>query len=87
MKVENSTNIEEIKNLPIRAGSSTFRLGDIANVKRGYEAPPEAEFYYNGKPAVGSAISMEKGGNVLELGRDLEREEKNFEKTMQRYNG
>jgi multidrug efflux pump len=63
--------IESIRNLPIRVMDKTFRLGDIAKVERSYADPPEPKMYYNGKPAVGIAVSMEKGGNVLTLGKDL----------------
>lgn len=72
-------NIEEIKNLPIRANGNTFRLEDIATVKRGYE-DPEAKMYYNGQEAIGIAVSMEKGGNVLTLGNNLEIAKEKFEK-------
>ncbi len=63
--------IEAIRNLPIRVMDKTFRLGDIATVKRGYVDPPEPKMYFNGKPAIGISVSMEKGGNVLTLGKDL----------------
>lgn len=74
-------NIEEIKNLPIRANGNTFRLGDIATVKRGYE-DPEAKMYFNGQEAIGVAVSMEKGGNVLTLGNNLDLAKEKFEKEL-----
>ncbi len=64
--------IDSIRNLPIRVLDKTFRLGDIAKVKRSYADPPEPTMYFNGKPAIGIAVSMEKGGNVLTLGKDLQ---------------
>lgn len=63
--------IEDLKSLPIRAGGRTFRLGDIAKVERGFVEPAEAKFYYNGQPAIGIAVSMERGGNILALGENL----------------
>ena len=63
--------VEEIKNLPVNAGGKIFRLGDIAKVERGYSDPPEPKMFFNGKPAVGIAVSMENGGNILELGENL----------------
>jgi multidrug efflux pump len=63
--------IESIRNMPIRVNDRTFRLGDIAKVKRSYVDPPEPKMYFNGKPAIGIALSMEKGGNILTLGKDL----------------
>ncbi len=64
--------IESIRSLPIRATSGTFGLGDIAKVERSYADPPEPKMFYNGKPAIGIALSMEKGGNILTLGKDLQ---------------
>jgi multidrug efflux pump len=64
--------LESIRNLPIRVQNKTFRLGDIAKVERSYADPPEPKMYYNGQPAVGIALSMEKGGNILALGKDLQ---------------
>lgn len=63
--------LESIRNLPIRANERTFRLGDIANVRRAYAEPMEPKMYYNGQPAIGIALSMDKGGNILTLGDDL----------------
>jgi multidrug efflux pump len=65
--------LESIRNLPVRAASGTYRLGDIARVERSISDPREPEMYFNGKPAVGIALSMEKGGNVLTLGKALQR--------------
>ncbi len=66
-------NIEGLRNMPIRVNGKTFRLGDIANIKRGYAEPMEPKMYYNGQPAIGIALSMDKGGNILTLGRNLEK--------------
>jgi multidrug efflux pump subunit AcrB len=49
------------------------RLGDIAEVRRGYADPPQPMFRVDGKPAIGLAIAMRDGGDVLELGRNVER--------------
>ncbi|MFA6413209.1 MAG: efflux RND transporter permease subunit [Syntrophales bacterium] len=65
-------NLDNLQSLPIRAGGRTFRLGDIAQIKRGYADPPEPKMFYNGRPAIGLAISMEKGGNILTLGENLD---------------
>ncbi len=65
--------IEGLRNLPIRANDRTFRLGDVANIKRGYIEPMEPKMYFNGQPALGIAVSMEKGGNILTLGTDLDK--------------
>ena len=65
-------NLDSLKNLPIRALGNTFRLGDIASVKRSYADPPKPGMYYNGEPAIGIAVSMEDGGNILTLGQALD---------------
>ena len=63
--------VEEIKNLPINAGGKIFRLGDIATVERREINPAEPKMFFNGEPAVGVAVSMRPGGNILKLGEDL----------------
>jgi multidrug efflux pump subunit AcrB len=63
--------VESIRNLPISGTSGAFRLGDIASVEQGYADPPEPKMYFNGKPAIGIAVSMDKGGNILALGNNL----------------
>ena len=59
--------VDEIKNLPINAGGKIFRLADIAKVERRFKEPPEPKMFFNGKPAIGIAIAMEDGGNILKL--------------------
>jgi multidrug efflux pump len=65
-------NLESIRNLPVRINDSIIRLGDVAKVKRDYEDPPEPKMYFNGSPAIGIAVSMDKGGNILTLGKNLQ---------------
>ncbi|MEH0020436.1 MAG: efflux RND transporter permease subunit [Desulfobacter sp.] len=48
-----------------------FRLGDIAQVYRGYRDPAENKMLFNGKPAIGLGISTEKGGNVVRMGEAI----------------
>lgn len=66
-------NVDAIKNLPINANGKVFRLGDIATVERRYTEPSDPKMFYNGKPAVGIAVSMKSGGNILDLGTNLEK--------------
>lgn len=65
--------VEAIRNLPINANGRVFRLGDIATVERRYTEPSDPKMYYNGKPAVGIALSMKTSGNILTLGDNLEK--------------
>lgn len=61
-----------LENLQLRAGNTTFRLGDFATVKRGYQDPPHDKMRFNGKEVIGLGVSMEKGGNIIKLGKGLE---------------
>lgn len=60
-----------VKNTPIQANGKTFYLVDIATVERRYAEPEDTAMYYNGQPAVGIAVSMEDGGNIITLGNEL----------------
>ncbi len=75
-------NLQDLQSLPIRAGGRTFRLGDIAGIKRGYADPPEPKMFFNGRPAIGLAVSMEKGGNIITLGENLEQTLKRIKKDL-----
>ena len=70
----NFESVNELTNLPLRVNGRTLRLGDIAEITRGYLDPPETTMRYAGKPAIGLAISMKQRGDVLRLGDDLNRE-------------
>ncbi len=63
---------KDLENLPLRANGNTFRLGDFAKITRGYADPPRDKMRYNGKEVIGLGISMEKGGDIIELGRHLD---------------
>ena len=53
------------------AGGRTIRLSDIAQVRRGHVDPPQPMFRVNGQPAIGLAIAMRDGGDILALGRNI----------------
>ena len=55
------------------ANGRIIRLGDIAHVTRGPADPAEPMFRVNGKEAIGLAIAMRTGGDVLALGRNVAR--------------
>ncbi|WP_025917998.1 efflux RND transporter permease subunit [Herminiimonas sp. CN] len=63
---------QELENLELRANGTTFRLGDFAVVKRSYTDPPQDKMRFNGKEVIGLGISMEKGGDIIKLGRNLQ---------------
>lgn len=66
--------VESLKELPIHVGERSFHLGDVASVTQMYADPETSLMYFNGKPAVGIAVSMAPGGNNLALGKNLEKE-------------
>jgi multidrug efflux pump len=63
--------VASIRNIGIRAGERTFRLGDIADVKRGVVDPQTSRMRFDGHEAIGLAVSMRKGGDVIRLGEQL----------------
>jgi len=66
--------VAAIREIGIEANGRQFRLGDIARVYRGYAEPMTPKFRYQGEDAIGLAISMTKGGDILELGGQLSAE-------------
>jgi multidrug efflux pump len=53
-------------------GDRVVRLGDVAEVRRGYVDPPQPMFRVNGEPAIGLGIAMQDGGDILALGRNID---------------
>jgi len=66
--------LESIRDIGIQANGRLFRLGDIANVYRGYVDPPVLKMRYDGQEAIGLAIAMRKGGDIIALGESLKTE-------------
>jgi multidrug efflux pump subunit AcrB len=66
------TSVRQLEDLSLRAGGTTFRLGDFATVQRAYQDPPHDKMRFNGKEVIGLGVSMEKGGNIIQLGKGLE---------------
>lgn len=66
--------LEAIRNTPVAARGRTLKLGDIAEVKRGYEDPATFLIRNNGEPALLLGVVMREGWNGLDLGRALETE-------------
>lgn len=60
-----------LRAINLRANNRFYRLEDIVTIRRGYIDPPQKMFRYNGEPAIGVAVSMAPGGNVLALGGSL----------------
>ncbi|HMB42635.1 MAG TPA: efflux RND transporter permease subunit, partial [Luteimonas sp.] len=75
-------NVDEIRNFPIRAGDRTFRLGDVATVYRGFADPAAPRMRFMGKDAIGIAVSMKDGGDIIDLGKALEGKFSELQKTL-----
>jgi multidrug efflux pump len=59
------------ENMQLRANGTTFRLGDFAKIERAYQDPPRDKMRFNGKEVIGLGVSMEKGGNIINMGKGL----------------
>jgi multidrug efflux pump subunit AcrB len=66
------TSEENLRAINIRVDDRFFRLVDVATVTRGYTDPPRPMFRFNGKPAIGLAISLNSNVNVVQFGKDLQ---------------
>ena len=63
--------VDAIAAVPVQADGRVFRLGDVAQVKRGYEDPPGFLVRTGGKAALGLGVSMQDGANIVTLGENL----------------
>jgi multidrug efflux pump subunit AcrB len=62
---------KDLAEVNLKLNDRFYRLADIAEISRGYVDPASPEFRFNGKPAIGLAIAMQKGGNVQAFGKAL----------------
>ena len=70
----NFKTVEEIERFPIRVGERTLRISDVADVRRGFSDPPAPRMRFMGNDALGLAVAMKDGGDILVLGKALEAE-------------
>ncbi len=72
--------VEDLRALPIRAvnpstgQASSLRLGDIAEVRRGYVDPPAVMVRHQGQQVVALGVAMAKGGDIIAMGKALRAE-------------
>lgn len=78
----NFQTVEEIENFPIRVGDRTFRISDVADVHRGFNDPPAPRMRFMGEDAIGLAVAMKEGGDILILGKALEVEFARIQKNL-----
>ena len=62
---------QDVLDVNFAVGGRMLRLADIAKVKRGYSDPPQPLFRVNGQPAIGLAVAMRDGGDIIALGRNI----------------
>jgi len=62
---------QDVSAVNFAVGGRMLRLSDIAQVRRGFSDPPQPMFRVNGEPAIGLAIAMRDGGDILALGRNI----------------
>ncbi|MCG9510723.1 efflux RND transporter permease subunit [Acinetobacter pittii] len=74
--------IEEIKKTPLLVGDKTIQLGDVADVYRGFSQPAQPRMRFMGENGIGIAVSMRKGGDIIALGKNLETEFAQLQKTL-----
>ncbi|MGA8918579.1 MAG: efflux RND transporter permease subunit, partial [Pseudolabrys sp.] len=63
---------QDVANVNFAVGGRMLRLSDIAQVRRGFADPPQPLFRVNGQPAIGLAIAMREGGDILALGKNIQ---------------
>src|SRR5471030_564930 len=66
------TDMAALANTLIRVNGRSFRLGDIATIKRGYLDPPVTQMRAGEKPVLGIGITMQPGQDVVQLGKALD---------------
>ena len=80
-------NVDDLRNLPIRANDQSFKLGDVATITRGYVDPPREKMRAAlggraGAEVIGLGVSMAKGGDIIELGKELAQAEKTLQSQL-----
>ncbi|UQL60738.1 efflux RND transporter permease subunit [Acinetobacter baumannii] len=74
--------VEDIKKMPLLVGDKTIQLGDVADVYRGFSQPAQPRMRFMGDNGIGIAVSMRKGGDIIALGKNLETEFAQLQKTL-----
>jgi multidrug efflux pump len=64
--------VEAIRNFTLRANGRVLKIGDIANVKRGFADPPFTKVRFMGQDALGIGVAMRQGGDIVQLGHNLD---------------
>ena len=74
--------LQQIRQFPIRVGDRTLRVNEIAEVYRGFNDPMAPRMRYMEQDALGLAVAMKPGGDILKLGGRLEAEFERLRQTL-----
>jgi multidrug efflux pump len=66
--------VQALADTLLQINGRSFRLGDIATVKLGYDDPPVEEMRADGHPVLGIGVTMQPNGDVVRLGHALDKE-------------
>ena len=64
--------LDALANTLLSINGKSFRLGDIATIRRGYDDPPSQTVRFMGKQVLGIGVTMQPGGDVIHLGTALD---------------
>lgn len=67
------TSEDSLRGINLRVNDRFFRLSDLATITRATVDPPQPMFRFKGEPAIGLAIGMKPGANLLEFGAALDK--------------
>ena len=69
----NFDRLEDIEKIIVSSeGGELVFLGDIVDIYRGYVEPQSSSVRINGMPGLGIGVNLKKGGNIIELGREVD---------------
>jgi len=63
--------VDELRQFPIRANGASFKLGDVAQIRRAYVDPPQVKVRHQGHEVIALGISMARGGDIVRMGKAL----------------
>ena len=69
----NFESVDQVRRTVIRLPETqeVLFLEDLVDIRRGYIDPPDALLRSNGEPALGLGVSMQSGGNIITLGKQV----------------
>lgn len=74
--------VAALENTLLRINGQSFRLGDIATIRRGYDDPPSQQMRFMSQPVLGIGITMQPGGDVIHLGSALDKAAADLQKRL-----